>query len=82
MPHPCCRSDLEQYRVVTMQEGQAYARENDMMYFETSAKSGYNVRRMFVDLGEWRDGARVGRDGARVGRLGARVGRDGARAGV
>lgn len=46
------KSDLEQYRVVTTQEGQAYARENDMMYFETSAKSGYNVRRMFVDLAQ------------------------------
>ncbi len=37
--------------MVTTQEGQAYARENDMSYVETSAKTGHNVRRMFVDLG-------------------------------
>ncbi|EOD23223.1 Rab5a, rab family GTPase [Emiliania huxleyi CCMP1516] len=46
------KSDLEQYRVVTTQEGQAYARENEMSYFETSAKTGHNVRRMFVDLAQ------------------------------
>ena len=46
------KSDLEKYRVVSTQEGQAYARDNEMSYFETSAKSAYNVRKMFVDLGD------------------------------
>ena len=45
------KCDLDQYRLVSQQEGQAYARENDMPYFETSAKTAHNVRRMFVDLG-------------------------------
>lgn len=44
------KCDLDQYRLVSQQEGQTYARENDMPYFETSAKTAHNVRRMFVDL--------------------------------
>ena len=46
------KCDLEQYRVVSMQEGQAYAKENDMIYFESSAKAAHNVRRVFVDLAQ------------------------------
>lgn len=46
------KCDLEQYRVVTAQEGQTYARDNDMHYFETSAKDSKNVRRMFVELAQ------------------------------
>ena len=46
------KSDLEQYRVVSTQEAKAYARENDMSYFETSAKSAANVRTMFVELAQ------------------------------
>eukprot|EP00908_Phaeocystis_cordata_P014500 Transcript_256.p1 GENE.Transcript_256~~Transcript_256.p1 ORF type:complete len:199 (-),score=69.28 Transcript_256:350-946(-) len=44
------KCDLEQYRLVSMQEGQAYARENDMTYYETSAKTAHNVRRLFTAL--------------------------------
>ena len=47
------KCDLEHYRVVSMQEGQAYAKDNDMIYFETSAKTSYNVRRIFVDLAQY-----------------------------
>ena len=46
------KSDLEQYRAVSIHEGQAYARENELTYFETSAKSAHNVRRMFVELAQ------------------------------
>ena len=46
------KCDLEQYRAVSTQEGQAYARENELTYFETSAKSSHNVRRMFVELAQ------------------------------
>ena len=38
------------YRLVSTEDGQAYARENEMTYFETSAKTAHNVRRLFVDL--------------------------------
>ncbi len=44
------KCDLEQYRRVSTQEGQAYAREHGMSYFETSAKTSHNVRRLFVEL--------------------------------
>ena len=45
------KADLEQYRVVSTHEGQAYARDHDMTYLETSAKTSANVRRIFVELG-------------------------------
>lgn len=45
------KQDLEQYRVVSTHEGQAYARENELTYFETSAKTAFNVKKMFVELG-------------------------------
>lgn len=46
------KCDLEDYRVVSSQEGKAYAQEQEMAYFETSAKTAHNVRQMFVELGE------------------------------
>ena len=45
------KCDLEDYRVVSEREGKAYAHEQEMAYFETSAKTAYNVRQMFVELG-------------------------------
>jgi len=46
------KSDLGDYRVVSEQEGRAYAEHNDMAYFETSAKSAQNVRQVFVELAQ------------------------------
>ena len=46
------KCDQESFRVVTTHEGQAYARENELTYFETSAKTAHNVRRMFVELAQ------------------------------
>ena len=46
------KCDLDQYRVVSQQEGKAYAKDNGMIYFETSAKNNTNVCRMFTELGE------------------------------
>lgn len=44
------KADLEEIRQVTTQEGQMYARQNEMAYFETSAKNTQNVSRVFVEL--------------------------------
>ena len=44
------KCDLEEYRVVSTQEGQAYARDNEMIYLETSARSSANVRKLFAEL--------------------------------
>jgi len=46
------KCDLEDYRVVSSQEGKAYAQEQEMAYFETSAKTAHNVWQMFVDLAQ------------------------------
>uniref|UniRef100_A0A7S0Q732 Uncharacterized protein n=1 Tax=Coccolithus braarudii TaxID=221442 RepID=A0A7S0Q732_9EUKA len=46
------KCDMEEYRVVSTQEGQAYADAHEMSYFETSAKTNSNVRKMFVDLAQ------------------------------
>ena len=34
------KSDLLSERQVSTEEGQAFARQNDLVYFETSAKTG------------------------------------------
>lgn len=41
--------DMEGRRVVT-EEAQAYAREADIIYMETSAKTGCNVTELFVEI--------------------------------
>ena len=43
--------DHEDAREVSTHEGQAYARENDLLYFETSAKTNHNLQEMFAELG-------------------------------
>jgi small GTP-binding protein len=43
------KSDLNDNRKVSFQEGQDMARNNNMMFFETSAKTGENVDKIFED---------------------------------
>ena len=43
------KSDLNDNRKVSFQEGQDMARNNNMMFFETSAKTGENVEKIFED---------------------------------
>jgi len=41
------KTDLEEKRVVSKEEGQKFADDNGLLFFETSAKSGENIEEMF-----------------------------------
>ena len=40
--------DLENKREVSYEEGKNFAEENDLLFFETSAKEGNNIQEIFV----------------------------------
>ena len=44
------KSDLEERRQVSAEEGQAYADKMNLMYFETSSKTGSNIKGMFNEV--------------------------------
>eukprot|EP01054_Gregarina_sp_Poly1_P002119 Gregarina_sp_Poly_1__2118@NODE_1560_length_3848_cov_294_844221_g1029_i0_p3_GENE_NODE_1560_length_3848_cov_294_844221_g1029_i0NODE_1560_length_3848_cov_294_844221_g1029_i0_p3_ORF_typecomplete_len167_score14_45Ras/PF00071_22/2_3e62Roc/PF08477_13/3_8e27Arf/PF00025_21/1_1e20GTP_EFTU/PF00009_27/1_8e09Gtr1_RagA/PF04670_12/1_3e06FeoB_N/PF02421_18/2_1e06SRPRB/PF09439_10/6_4e06RsgA_GTPase/PF03193_16/6_8RsgA_GTPase/PF03193_16/0_0034MMR_HSR1/PF01926_23/0_00081AAA_22/PF13401_6/0_0055MnmE_helical/PF12631_7/0 len=44
------KTDIEERRQVTVEEGQAKAKEFDVMFMETSAKNGSNIRQLFKEL--------------------------------
>ena len=41
------KSDLKDQREVSYEEGEAYAKEHNMLFLETSAKNGFNVYELF-----------------------------------
>ena len=42
--------DLEDRRQVTTEEAQAYADKMNLMFFETSSKTGHNIKHLFNEL--------------------------------
>eukprot|EP01053_Blabericola_migrator_P008303 Blabericola_migrator_1__8302@NODE_430_length_8568_cov_132_492766_g339_i0_p5_GENE_NODE_430_length_8568_cov_132_492766_g339_i0NODE_430_length_8568_cov_132_492766_g339_i0_p5_ORF_typecomplete_len203_score13_70Ras/PF00071_22/3_4e62Roc/PF08477_13/5_4e27Arf/PF00025_21/9_8e20GTP_EFTU/PF00009_27/4_7e09Gtr1_RagA/PF04670_12/2_2e06FeoB_N/PF02421_18/4_5e06SRPRB/PF09439_10/1_6e05RsgA_GTPase/PF03193_16/9RsgA_GTPase/PF03193_16/0_0089MMR_HSR1/PF01926_23/0_0013MnmE_helical/PF12631_7/0_0028Dynamin_N/PF00350_23/45D len=44
------KTDIEESRQVTIEQGQAKAKEFDVIFMETSAKNGNNVRQLFKEL--------------------------------
>lgn len=44
------KSDLESHRQVTQEEGQQFARDNEMLFIEASSKSGEGVQQAFEEL--------------------------------
>lgn len=42
------KSDLESERAVSFEEGEKFARENDLIFLETSAKTAINVEESFI----------------------------------
>jgi Ras-related protein Rab-5C len=62
------KSDLADQRAIETAEAEAYAKEAGLLFFETSAKSGENVKELFsaiaqklpLDKGNARGAGRVG----------------------
>ena len=40
--------DLDSERAVSTEEGEEFAKRNNMQFFETSAKTGYQIEEIFV----------------------------------
>merc|ERR1712060_787559 len=46
------KTDLNDRRQVSTEEGEEKAKENGVMFFETSAKAGYNIKALFRQLAQ------------------------------
>ena len=46
------KCDLEDKRQISREEGEAFARENNLLFFESSAKSAANVERLFIETAQ------------------------------
>ena len=44
------KADMEDARQVSYQEGQEYAEKMNLLFFETSAKTGANIKTLFNEL--------------------------------
>ena len=42
------KSDLENKRAVSREEGESFAQKHDLFFMETSAKTAYNVEEAFI----------------------------------
>lgn len=44
------KADMESQRQVTLSQGREYAESKNLLFFETSAKTGFNVKLLFNEL--------------------------------
>lgn len=44
------KCDLEDNRQISYEEGNTYAKDNNILFFESSAKTGYNINICFADI--------------------------------
>ena len=47
------KSDMEGKRKVQTEEAQQYALDNNIIHLETSAKTSFNVRNLFYEIGTY-----------------------------
>lgn len=47
-----CKVDLESSRVVSTEEGKAFADSYGLSFIETSAKTGYNLEKTFTNISQ------------------------------
>ena len=45
-----CKTDLEKSRQVSRIDAETYAKEHELLFYETSAKTNTGIREMFVDI--------------------------------
>jgi GTPase SAR1 family protein len=45
------KADMDNKRKVTTEEAAQYAKDNDILYMETSAKTALNVKALFTEIG-------------------------------
>ena len=45
--------DLDHEREVSTEEGLAFAKKNELMFFETSSKTAHNVEKSFIQMTEY-----------------------------
>lgn len=46
------KTDLDDRRMVSFREGQSYADQNSCLFYETSARSGLNIEKIFNDIAD------------------------------
>ena len=47
-------------RAVDVEEAKEYAKENSIIYMDTSAKTGLNVKEIFIAIGAWEGALHLG----------------------
>lgn len=48
------QADVREKRAIEIEEVESYANENGLIYMDTSAKTGLNIKEIFIAIGECR----------------------------
>jgi len=47
------KCDLKEKRVISFEEGALYAKSNGAFFLETSAKTGFNIEKLFLGISRY-----------------------------